>query len=256
MMAKFKLPLIGEVNIPIPIYDKIKEAERRSENTRRKYDRTQKTIIQKRKELQDTLEIFGRTKANIYDKNIRDFVAHINRIKDYDVSLKASFMKGKVIEISFKEFNTIDFDNIDMLKATLAGGGSGAITAAVAYAGIGALASASTGTAIVTLHGIAATNATLAWLGGGSIASGGLGMTAGTVILGGLIVIPALVVGGLYIDNKLDEALAKVEKDENKVNNFVKEWKIAIERMDEINHRTIKLKKVLLELDLRFYSDG
>jgi len=94
-MAKFKIPIIGEVNIPIPIYDKMENIKRRSENSKRKYNQTQKTIIQKRKELQDTLEIFGRTKANIYDKNIRDFVAHINRIKDYDVSLKASFMKGK-----------------------------------------------------------------------------------------------------------------------------------------------------------------
>lgn len=43
---------------------------------------------------------------------------------------------------------------------------------------------ASTGTAISSLSGAAATNATLAWLGGGSLAAGGGGMAAGSVVLG------------------------------------------------------------------------
>ena len=43
----------------------------------------------------------------------------------------------------------------------------------IAFAAVGTLASASTGTAISALGGAAATNATLAWLGGGTIAAGG-----------------------------------------------------------------------------------
>ena len=39
--------------------------------------------------------------------------------------------------------------------------------------------------AISSLSGIAATNATLAWIGGGSLASGGLGVLGGTIILTG-----------------------------------------------------------------------
>lgn len=42
---------------------------------------------------------------------------------------------------------------------------------------------ASTGTAISTLSGAAATNATLAWLGGGALAAGGGGTAAGTALL-------------------------------------------------------------------------
>lgn len=49
---------------------------------------------------------------------------------------------------------------------------------------------ASTGTAIGTLSGVAATNATLASLGGGSLASGGLGMAGGTLALSGLALLP------------------------------------------------------------------
>jgi hypothetical protein len=42
---------------------------------------------------------------------------------------------------------------------------------------------ASTGTAIVSLSGAAATNAALAWLGGGALAAGGAGMAAGEAVM-------------------------------------------------------------------------
>jgi hypothetical protein len=45
-----------------------------------------------------------------------------------------------------------------------------------AFGSVGMLATASTGTAIGTLSGAAATNATLAWLGGGALSAGGFGM--------------------------------------------------------------------------------
>jgi hypothetical protein len=41
------------------------------------------------------------------------------------------------------------------------------------YGGVMQLGAASTGTLISSLSGAAATNATLAWLGGGSLAAGG-----------------------------------------------------------------------------------
>jgi len=44
-------------------------------------------------------------------------------------------------------------------------------------------ATASTGASISALSGGAATNATMAWLGGGSVATGGGGMAAGSVVL-------------------------------------------------------------------------
>ena len=69
---------------------------------------------------------------------------------------------------------------------------------------VGTFGLASTGTAISTLSGAAATNATLAWLGGGAIAAGGLGMTAGVVVLGGVTV-------GTYIGVRA--VINKVNKD-------------------------------------------
>ena len=58
--------------------------------------------------------------------------------------------------------------------------------------GVMALGTASTGAAIGGLTGVAATNATLAWLGGGALAAGGGGMALGSMVLGGIIAGPAL----------------------------------------------------------------
>lgn len=55
-------------------------------------------------------------------------------------------------------------------------------TAAMSLATV--LGTASTGTAISALSGVAATNAALAWLGGGTIAAGGAGMAGGSLVLG------------------------------------------------------------------------
>jgi membrane protein implicated in regulation of membrane protease activity len=72
------------------------------------------------------------------------------------------------------------------------GGLVGGTTALGAWAVVSVLGSASTGTAIAGLSGIAATNATLAWFGGGALAAGGAGMSGGMIVLGGIIAVPMM----------------------------------------------------------------
>jgi hypothetical protein len=50
-----------------------------------------------------------------------------------------------------------------------------------------------------SLSGAAATNATLAWLGGGSLAVGGGGMAAGAAVLNLIAAAPAAFIGGLTV---------------------------------------------------------
>lgn len=61
-------------------------------------------------------------------------------------------------------------------------------------------ASASTGTAISTLAGAAATNATLAWFGGGSLVADGWGMAGGmkeAAVTGANAAVAGFIVGGV-----------------------------------------------------------
>ncbi|MBS3179180.1 MULTISPECIES: hypothetical protein [unclassified Pseudoclavibacter] len=78
----------------------------------------------------------------------------------------------------------------------LAGFGVGMGTAAGTLATVSATASASTGTAIASLSGAAASRATLAWLGGGSLAAGGMGISGGTAVVSGIVALPVLLAAG------------------------------------------------------------
>lgn len=98
------------------------------------------------------------------------------------------------INVEKKEFqNVVDFANKELLAAREAAGGAGAgLAAGASVACMGPTAAmwvattfgtASTGTAISTLSGAAASKAALAWLGGGTLATGGGGAVAGEALL-------------------------------------------------------------------------
>lgn len=92
--------------------------------------------------------------------------------------------------------------------ANVLAGGAGGAAAGAAIGGAAAygtfmaavsFGSASTGTAIAGLSGVAASNAALALLGGGTLAAGGAGIAGGTLFLTSIVATPAvlLAVGGL-----------------------------------------------------------
>ena len=89
--------------------------------------------------------------------------------------------------------------------AGLAGGGAAAMVTSL----VSSFATASTGAAISGLTGAAAESALLAWLGGGSLATGGLGMAAGALILNGIMVAPALAIGGWVLAAQGERALTQ-----------------------------------------------
>ena len=105
-----------------------------------------------------------------------------------------------------------------------AGTAGGFAAAGATTSAVMALGTASTGTAISTLSGVAATNATLAALGGGSLAAGGGGMALGSMVLGGATLGVGLLVGGVIfnvtgskLSEKADEAYEQAQKTEREV---------------------------------------
>ena len=108
--------------------------------------------------------------------------------------------------------------------AGLGAAGGFAATGAVS-ATVMALGTASTGTAIASLSGAAATNATLAMLGGGTLAMGGGGMAAGAAALSAATLGVGLLVGGIIfnftgvkLSDKADEAWFQMKKAEAQIN--------------------------------------
>lgn len=87
------------------------------------------------------------------------------------------------------------------------GTGAGALTKFSMFAFAAKTGTASTGTAISTLSGAAAKNATLAYWGGGAVSAGGGGMQAGAIFVGGtsFLVATAAVAAAYYGYKAYDE---------------------------------------------------
>ncbi len=123
-----------------------------------------------------------------------------------------------------------------------------------AYTGVGMLASTAGGVAIAELSGVAATNATLAWLGGGVLSVGGFGMVGGMAVFGGLVAGPALAILGAMSADEMKEKLEKAKAYHSQVEEAVKKADaiidrfLAIEKMAKLFTRQITKCDALLFL--------
>lgn len=167
------------------------------------YQEAEKSLDEERENTQSLLENLGKVKFELYEETLPKFIEIAEKIKHINFD-KVDLDKELLLDKLELEELTSNVNQISsMLTGGLTGIGSGGLAGLAAYSGAGWLATASTGTAISSLSGVAATNATLAWFGGGSIASGGLGMAGGTMVLGGIVAGPVLAVGGMVMASKL-----------------------------------------------------
>ena len=176
------------------------EAEDINERATNVYDDATASLAKRREAVQAQLEALGRQKLSLYQDTLTPFVEVFERIKHVDFS-DAPLLDDNLEDI---ESDILDIGKITVHMAEAVGGsagalGAGALAGLATYGSVGLLGTASTGTAIGGLSGVAATNATLAWLGGGSLATGGFGMAGGTAVLGGIVAAPVLLMGGLLL---------------------------------------------------------
>ncbi|GAA7207442.1 hypothetical protein JP0021_03480 [Helicobacter pylori] len=115
-----------------------------------------------------------------------------------------------------------EVDFFDASGAVIGSAIGGVLAAYGAYTGVGMLASMAGGVAIAELSGVAATNVTLAWLGGGALSVGGFGMVGGMVVLGGLVAGPALAILGAMSADEMKEKLEKAKAYYSQVEKAVK----------------------------------
>lgn len=176
-------------------------------------DKANQEVAAQRDATNHVLQDYGSRKLRAFNGVIPEFIESFKRLKNVEFVRTAELDK-----LSLGDFSTMASleslqNDYQLLKdaglGVGAGLGGGAALAFGAYNGTMLLATASTGTAISTLSGVAATNATLAWLGGGAIATGGGGIALGTMVLGGIVAGPALAIFGHIVGNKGEEALNK-----------------------------------------------
>lgn len=135
-----------------------------------------KHVDTQRQATNDVLVDYGARKLRAFNGVIDDFIQTFGRLKNVEISRSLELDKLNVGDFSTQTLGGLRQDYQALKDAGLglgAGLGSGAALAFGAYNGTMMLGTASTGAAISSLGGVAATNATLAWLGGGSLAAGG-----------------------------------------------------------------------------------
>lgn len=202
-----------------------------------------------------SLSQLGEEKLYILSSTITEFLDCFQKIKNVDFKETEGLDELKKMHIDEQDF--VEMRTLVNFAGSLAGGAvagtaGGALAAFGAYGAAQALAVASTGTAISTLSGAAATNATLAFFGGGSLATGGLGMAGGTAVLGGLVAGPALMVMGLLAGNAARKNLDKAYTNRAEAIQIASQLNVAGLQCETIRRRTYMFYNLLARLDTYF----
>lgn len=232
----------------------MKEAKEIGENAQVNYDEALNDLEQKKEETNIKLEELGRLKLSIFTHQIKHTIDVIKNSKSKKSSGTLENFESSISIEELKAMEAMVLNSLKLEAGLLSGTAGGALAGFGAYSSVGLLASASTGTAISGLSGVAATNATLAWLGGGSLASGGFGMAGGMMALGGIVAGPALAIGGFMLASKAEEALTKAMEYSAKVDKAVSEIKMIETILDGIQKNADEVIYTLNQLVDRFDS--
>lgn len=232
-----------------------KEANRTNERADSIVEDASKKIDICRKNCGTAIDDLGKRKIQILDKSVKPFIVEFEKLNHVEFSESKGLNELQKMVLDQEKFT--ELKELQSMATSMAGGLAsgaiaGAITAFGAYGAAGALATASTGTAIASLCGAAATNATLAFFGGGSLAAGGLGMAGGTVVLGGLVAGPTLAVLGFVVGAKASANKDKAYANLSKAKEFKEEMDAASSLCIGIRKRCAMFNRFLLSLDSVF----
>lgn len=223
-----------------------------------------------------------------YEETSKETIGVLDELGKLEFDILASF-KGFADLLEYvqgrPEFKQLDIDGVELprydhkeikdislgatvlktgLTSAAAGVAGGFAAGGATTAAVTAFGTAGTGAAISGLSGVAATNATLAALGGGTVAAGGGGMALGTMVLGGATLGVGLLAGGIIINifgdnvaekadkaerdvNKAEKAIDKICKYLNELKTIAMEFKSNLEKVNDIYNKTVcKLAIIIL----------
>ncbi|HDZ9226458.1 TPA: chemotaxis protein [Vibrio cholerae] len=201
-------------------YQDKSEANDILESSKRKYE-NERSVFDKQNELTNqSLVKLGQMQLKI-GNDFEEFRTIAEKLLE-----KLNQSNSKNLEIDFPQHKLDKIHGLALSTTAYMGkiAGAGAAGAAAAYAvygGVMAVAAASTGTPIAALSGAAAYNATMAAIGGGSIAAGGFGMAGGAMVLGGVVAAPIMAIAGWAFASHAEEALSDARKTRSEVNEAV-----------------------------------
>lgn len=205
---------------------KIREAQKKAEEAQALYEEATQLTEKKFKATQALAEEYAQLQLQVHLETVQRFVDLIECIGQQVSQSDMKFLEGLegFSPEQFQEYKTAALEAKRFATGGLQAAGAAYAAGQGTITLVGLFGTASTGTAISGLSGAAAWNATLAWLGGGSLATGGGGMALGSMILGGIAVGPALMIGGFVLRGQGEKALAEAQS-------YVSEANVAIAKL-------------------------
>lgn len=216
-------------------YKTKQEANEIQENLFRKYNNRKEQLDKIQQNTDEALNNLGDLELSI-GKSISEFEI---LAKELLVKLEKSGYKNQKLTTPQNQLDKINdyaFSTTEFLATVAAAGATGAAASFAVYGGVMAFAAASTGTPIAALSGAAAYNATMAAIGGGSLAAGGWGMAGGAMVLGAAAAAPILAVAGLAYALHAEKALANAEEQSKEVNKALEKMDLAEARLNKITN--------------------
>ncbi len=215
-------------------YQKKSEAEDIHNRAERRYKNRKESFDEANDASSARLEKLGKKELQIgsefkeFHTLAKELLKAISQTNHQEIELKIPAHKLNSIE-------RLAISATEYLGTVVGAGATGAAAGFAVYSGVMAFAAASTGTSIATLSGAAAYNATMAAIGGGSLAAGGWGMAGGAMVLGGAVVAPLILIAGWAYDSHATKALENAREASRQINDAIDKMDKAEEHLTRVN---------------------
>lgn len=215
-------------------YQKKSEAEDILEKAKERYEEHKEKFEQAEAQTSSKLTTLGNKELEIgkdfseFDRIAAELLARLEKEGNKDLKLS-------VPQHNINKIQNLAISATEYLSTVVAAGVSGAAAGFAVYSGVMAFAAASTGTPIAALSGAAAYNATMAAIGGGSLAAGGMGMAGGAMVLGTAVAAPLIAIAGWAYDRHATKALENAHQCACDVARAVKKMNLAREHFAKVN---------------------
>jgi hypothetical protein len=198
----------------------IKKAHDKEDAAKRLHEENCNRFVEEGTKTDEAMDDLGSLELEVLESfgEFSDIVAKIQNAPEFASIDPSSVGLPRFNSDGLKEVAVVAKAAIGGIAGAAAGTAGGFAAAGAATSIVAAIGTASTGTAISTLSGAAAANATLAALGGGAVAAGGGGMAAGAAVLGGAAAGAGILVGGVIVNvvgRKLAEDADELERQVN-----------------------------------------
>jgi hypothetical protein len=228
---------------------KMKDAQAVANAAQKRYDESMAITQDRVRDSNERIQRYGRQQEQARELVVMRMAAFVERHRQQVKQNAAQLLDGLEAEQrDIEAFAGALTADVNWIK----GAGVAALTGAGAYAGIPSavtlVGAASTGTAISSLSGAAAQSATMAWLGGGSLAAGGGGVALGTTALGVVTIGPTMLIGGLTLNSQGEKAMTSAKGHEVKVAVAVEEAAALRSFLNTLDTRVEEVSGVLAEM--------